>query len=161
MYASIQVNKVRAAIRKHHYLDDVANEKKNHCALNNDSYQLSEMTLHDFTWQAEDRMKNIVMSKYTASKITAAPIFTTKAQFDEYRIIECMSKEEIIHETYVMLDQLQPQSSILQEAFFKKEIKGKSKKAHVQFYLKIMDLVQSEIPKNDEPASMDDDFTNI
>lgn len=144
MYASSQLHKVRVALRKSRYLSNI-DEKKNHHALNNTDCQLNEM-LEDFTWQAEERMKSILKSNcYGASqsKTVKPPIFSPKTKSDEYNLIENMS--DIICQTYKMLDVLEKTNAILY--IFKKEVDGKSKKIHIQFYLKLLDLAQTSSTK--------------
>lgn len=91
-------------------------------------------------------MKSILKSNcYGASqsKTVKPPIFSPKTKSDEYNLIENMS--DIICQTYKMLDVLEKTNAILY--IFKKEVDGKSKKIHIQFYLKLLDLAQTSSTK--------------
>ena len=120
---------MRVALRKSGYLGNF-DEKKNHHALNNTDCKMNEL-LEDFTWQAEETMKSILKSNYFGAsqyETVKPPIFSTKATSDEYNLIHNMSKEDIICETYKILDVLEKNNAIPYEEIFKKEVNGKSKK---------------------------------
>ena len=140
MYTSVQVNKVRIALRKNGYLSDVT-ENKAHCGFNNPNCELNDL-LEDFSWQAEERMKDIIKSKFLGTDSSIAPVFATKTQCNEFHMLDNMTREEVIIEIYKVIDKLQPNDEKLQEETFRKQIKGKSNKIHVQFYLKLLDLMQ-------------------
>ena len=93
MYASSQVNKVRVALRKSRYLGNI-DEKKNHHVLNNTDCKLNEL-LEDFTWQAKERMKSVLKCNCfgaSQSETVKPTFFSTKANCDEYNLIENLSK---------------------------------------------------------------------
>ena len=88
--------------------------------MNNTDCKLNKFW-EDFTWQAEERMKSILKSNCfepSQSETVKPLIFSTKAKSDENKLIENISKEDIICETYKIIDVLEKNNAILYEEIF-------------------------------------------
>ena len=90
----------------------------------------------EFSWQAEERVKDIIKSKFLSTDSSIAPVFATKTQCNEFHMLDNMKREEVIFEIYKVIDKLQPNDE---------------KQANLtKFYLKLLDLMQSKKDEDED-----------
>ena len=129
---------MRTSLRRKCYLDNAEKEVPHtsvdgKCVLNEE--------LVNFTWEAKERLEEIVKTKFHNHNIKSKSICATRAEFEDQCLIDNFTKNEILVRIYELFEMMEVDSATSKEDIFKKTVKNKSKKNYVSFYYKLQNIL--------------------
>ena len=136
-----QINKIRIYVRKSAYLKD-PKYPKTHKSVSGET-TLSNKLVSFSSW-AKENIQSYILSRLNNEVVNLNIIPVTEEEGKQKDAIENLTKSEIVVKIYELLNLLPLEGLSIEEQLFESTIKRKDKDAHIEFFHKLCEILESE-----------------